>query len=177
MSKNRNITGFLSFTLTVAGLILFLKVMNLLPLTAQKGALREYDSIEQVRSALSLQPIFVPSYFPQEISWPPAKILAQESPFPALIMSFSNAEKNKIVLVLTQASGNMLQPGDQFEIVNVREQVPFLMHGKNATLTVGECRDREPCSRITWSEDKFQMTVQMRSAPFELVRIAESIHP
>lgn len=177
MKNNRTLIGLLSFLLAVAGVMVLLVIMNWIPRVAQKDTLRQYDSIEQVRSSLNIRKIYIPSYFPQHITWPPAKIMAQASPFPALVMSFTGAGKEETVLVLSQSAGETLRTAEQLELSDIREERPFVMRGYDAMLTVGECRDKQPCSRISWSEDGFLLTVQMRSAPFELTRIAESMHP
>jgi hypothetical protein len=177
MKRNRTLIGLLPFLLAVAGLILLLVIINWIPQTVRKDTLREYASIEQVRASLNIRDIYIPSYFPQNITWPPVKILAQASPFPALVMSFTGAGKDEIVLVLSQSAGKAIRTAEQLELTDIREETPFVMRGNNATLTVGRCRDKQPCSRISWNEAGYLITVQMRSTPVELSRIAESMHP
>lgn len=177
MKRNRTLIGLLSFLLAVAGLMLLLVIMNWIPQTVQKDTLRQYASIEHVRASLNIRNIYIPSYFPQHITWPPAKILAQASPFPALVMTFTGTGKSETVLVLSQSAGEALRTAEQLELTSISEERPFVMRGNNATLTVGECSNRQQCSRISWSEGGYLISVQMRSSPFELSRIAESMHP
>jgi hypothetical protein len=174
---HRAIKGSFSFGLTIGAIILLLKIMNWLPMTVQKETLRPYGSIEQVRAALQIRDVYIPSYFPQNIAWPPAKILAQGEPFTALVMEFKRADKDEVILVLSQSTGGPLKAGNPLELSSVNERAPFIMNGENAVLTVGECGRQEQCSMITWNKGGYTITALMRSAPFELTRIAASMHP
>ena len=42
-------------------------------------------------------------------------------------------------------------------------------------LDVGTCKNDEPCSRISWTENDFTFTLTMKSPPFDLIKIAESM--
>jgi hypothetical protein len=177
MNRLKTVIGFLTFGFAVAALIVLLKIANWLPLTVQKNTLRQYESIEQVRSMLNIRDIYVPSYFPEEIRWPPSKILAQDKPFPALLLEFKRTGKDEVVLVLSQSRGGTLKSRDSLEPSVIKETVPFLLRGSTVVLTVGECEDRTPCSVITWSEGGYLISASMKSAPFELSRIVASMHP
>ncbi len=172
---NKKLTGFLTFALMIVLLIAALKVMNWLPLAMQKETIRQYASVEEVRAALGMKEIYVPSYFPQQIIWPPATILAQGRPFSAIVMEFTRADKRNIALVISQSEGGALNVENPIKITNVTEKARYAIKGRDAALTVGTCGNDEPCSGITWNEGKYTMTVLMKSAPFELTKIAESM--
>jgi hypothetical protein len=175
MRTMNKITGLLSFALTVVILIIVLKALNWVPLTIQKDTFRRYGSIDEVRTALNIRDIYVPSYFPQHIVWPPSEILAQGRPFPAVVMEFKNAGSGEIVLVLTQSRGEPFPSGSAIDLTSVKETVPFMMKGRSAVLVVGECMKNEPCSKLTWTEDAYTITALMKAPPFELTRIADSM--
>jgi hypothetical protein len=172
---NKKLTGFLTFALMIGLLIAALKVMNWLPLAMQKETIRRYTSVEEVRAALGMKEIYVPSYFPQQITWPPATILAQGRPFSAIVMEFTRADKRNIALVISQSEGGALNVENPIKITTVTEKVRYAIKGRDASLTVGTCGNDEPCSGITWNEGKYTMTVLMLSAPFELTKIVESM--
>jgi hypothetical protein len=172
---NRTVYRFFSFAFMIGLLILALKVMNWLPLAFQQDAVRRYKTIEEVRSALNMKDIYVPSYFPQQISWPPAAILAQSKPFSALVMEFTRADKRNTALTISQSEGAALNVENPIEIRVVTEKVQYSLKGRNAILTVGSCAKDEPCSGITWTEGTYTMTVLMKSTPFELTKIVESM--
>jgi hypothetical protein len=171
----RTSVRFLSFAIAIGLLILALKVINWLPIAFKQDSVRRYGSIEEVRSALNLKDIYVPSYFPQQISWPPAAILAQNKPFTAIVMEFTRADKRNTALVISQSEGTALNVDDPIEIRSVTEKVQYTIKGRDAVLTVGSCINDEPCSGITWTEGKYTMTVLMKSTPFELTKIVESM--
>lgn len=172
---NKKISPFFSFALMIGLLIIALKIVNWLPLALQKETVRRYGSIEEVHRALNMKDIYVPSYFPQQIIWPPAAILAQGKPFRAIVMEFTRADKRNVALVISQTEGTALNVENPIEIVAVTEKVHYMIKGRDAVLTVGSCKNNEPCSGITWVENKYTMTVAMKSAPFELTKIVDSM--
>lgn len=168
-------TGFLSFALAIGVIVVLLAVMNWVPMAFQKDTLRRYRSIEEVRTALNIRDIYVPSYFPQHIVWPPSQILAQGKPFPAVVMEFKDAGSGEIVLVLSQSRGGPFPAGPAIALTDIKETVPFIMKGRSAVLVVGECAKNEPCSRITWKEGPYTVMALMKAAPFELTKITDSM--
>ena len=168
-------TGFLSFALAIGVLVVLLAVMNWVPMALQKDSFRRYRSIEEVRTALNIRDIHVPSYFPQHIVWPPSEILAQGRPFPAVVMEFKDAGSGEIVLVLSQSQGGPFPAGPAIVMADIKETVPFIMKGRSAVLVVGECAKNVPCSRITWKEGPYTVTALMKAAPFELTKITDSM--
>ena len=59
--------------------------------------------------------------------------------------------------------------------VQVRETVHYSCKGQNAMLMVGACNDDEPCSRISWKEGGYRISLSMKATPIELIRIVESM--
>jgi hypothetical protein len=172
---HKALSRFLSFSLMLGLLILALKIINWLPLALNQDAIRRYKTIEEVRSALNIKDIYVPSYFPQQISWPPSAILAQRKPFSAIVMEFTRADKRNTALVISQSEGKSLNIENPIEIRIVSEKVQYAVKGRDAVLTVGLCGNDEPCCGITWTEGTYTMTVLMKSTPFELTKIVESM--
>ena len=171
----KTVSGPLSFALVIAVIVIVLKVMNWVPLSLQQETIRRYGTVEEARAALHTKDIFVPSYFPQQITWPPSLILAQGRPYFASVMEFTNANTGEIALVISQSEGETLRVEDPIEITVIKEKVRYAMRGREAMLTVGTCRNDEPCSGITWQEGRYTMTVLMKSTPFELTKIVESM--
>ncbi len=170
----RMLGGFLAFIAIVSMLVLALTILNRIPLAFQKDTLRRYDNLDEVRTTLNMNDVAVPTYFPQDVSWPPSEIIAQGKPFPAVFMKFAQTGTGNIAMVIVQAEG-YFDAGKPIEIVSVTESVEYHLKGKKAVLTVGIGKKGEPCSRITWQEGKRFLSVTMRSTPFELTKIAESM--
>jgi hypothetical protein len=169
------IRSFLSFGAAVGLLVAGLRLLNGVPLLVQEDLLRTYGDLDEVRSALRIAPILVPSYFPQDLSWPPAAILAQGRPFSAVVMEFERSGGRETALVIVQADADRAVAGGKIRIGRIRESAGYSLKGRDAVLDVGACRDGGPCSRISWREGRYRIDVTARSAPFELIEIAESM--
>ena len=63
--------GALAFAAGLAILVIALKALNWIPLIAQKDLLRRSGDFEEMRTALGIRQVFVPSYFPEDFRWPP----------------------------------------------------------------------------------------------------------
>lgn len=167
--------AFISFSAAVLMLVGVLKLLNWLPAVAQKEVLRPYKDIEEVRSELSLRDVLIPSYFPEKLRWPPSAILAQGTPFPAVIMEFDDAGTRETVLVITQAASEAFPAVDRIRMDRVSEKVGYSLRGREAVLEVGTCAGGEPCSAISWKERGYRIGVTAKSSPIELIRVAESM--
>lgn len=171
----KNLRKFFVFVMTIALLISVLKVINWLPAAVEEGLIRKYDSIEDVRSKLKMREIFIPSYFPQSFSWPPSAILAQTKPFQAIIMEFKHIELGDTAIIISQAASQDFIADNKIRMDQVREKVPYQLKGRKASLIVGTCKNDEQCSQISWDEGKYKMSIIMKSTPFDLIKIAESM--
>lgn len=171
----RKFPSFLLFAALVAILLGGLKLMGWLPLLAQKDLLREYKSVEDVKAELNIREIHVPSYFPQDLSWPPSTVLAQGKPFPAIIMEFGRMEGKGAGLVISQALSDTFRTDGKIRIAQLKEKVRYPLKGRDSVLEVGTGGNGEPCSRLSWKEGNHRMTVTARTTPLELIKVAESM--
>jgi hypothetical protein len=169
--------GFLSFAAILLVLLAALKLFNWAPTVLDPGGLREYPSIPAAMSSLQTQDLLVPSYFPEQVRWPPRSILAQSKPYPAMAVAYAGTRREAIVLHTTQAASAEFAPDTGIALTTLRETVPYDLEGREAILEVGVCSTGEPCSRLTWQQDRYWIKVEMVSSPFELIRIAESMRP
>jgi hypothetical protein len=171
----KRLMGLLFFAALVAALVAGLKLFNWLPLAVQKDAMRKYASIEEVRSALGIKDLYVPSYFPQSLTWPPSDIMAQGRPFTAVLMEFNRVGGEDIALIISQAASRSFDPTLKIKLSQVREKVAYDLKGREAVLEVGVCEGGGPCSRVSWEEGRYTIRVVMKSPPFELLKMAQSM--
>lgn len=171
----RGILRFLAFAGAVAVLAGGLKILSWIPAVAQKDVLREYADVEEARATTSIGKIFVPSYFPQNLAWPPSRILAQGKPFPALIMEFEKVGGKEVALLISQSASEDFSSAGKVRMLEVTESVPYPLKGRDALLEVGVCERDEPCAGISWGEGTYRIVVRARTTPFELIKIAESM--
>ena len=171
----KKLFGFLSFAVTVAVLVGMLKVLTWLNADSDQSTIRKYPSIEAVGAKLGIRDIYVPSYFPATLGWPPAEILAQSKPFEAVVMEFKRPEDGETALIISQSARPEFAPDMKIRFTEVTEKIPYALKGREALLEAGTCNDRSPCSRISWDEDGTRIRLAMQSPPLELIRIAESM--
>lgn len=171
----KRMLGFIMFILSVAVLIIFLKMLNWVPGILQEGLSNTYGSIEEVKSKLHLRDVFIPSYYPQGLQWPPARITAQTKPYTMVQMECTRQQDNKVALIISQTELTNPVPKIVIEMIRTNERVQYPFKGRNAELVVGLCRNNEPCSRISWNEPLYHVDVIMLSPPSEIVKIAESM--
>jgi hypothetical protein len=165
----------ISLVLAVGILILLLKVLNWVPLALDRDIIRRYESIEEVQGKLKLEKIYIPSYFPQSLKWPPSEILAQGKPFPAVLMEFRDIEKGEPSLIITQAGSPDFDPVSTIEMREIKETVDYRLKGREAIIEVGSCHRGDTCSQIYWDEGSYRVTVLLKAPPMELIKIAESM--
>jgi len=178
MSVKRKAFGFLAFAAGLAILVIALKALNWLPMIAQKDLMRRYEDFEEMRTALGIREVFVPSYFPEDFRWPPTRILAQGKPYPAVIMEFDRSGEGKareVGMTVFQATEDDFSPGGPLALSRVRERATYPLKGRSAILEVGSGVNGEPCSRISWREKEVRITVLARLTPLELMKVAESM--
>ena len=172
---HKKVLSVFYFAVTIAILIAVLTVTNWLPTMLQEGMMKKYRSIEEVKSKLKVRDIYVPSYFPQSVKWPPSRILAQSRPHFALLMEFSLGETSDVSLVISQVAGNGPIPEEKLSLVQVKEKANYSLKGRTALLEVGACKNDLPCSRISWNEGEYRLTLVMKAPPFDLIKIADSM--
>ncbi len=171
----KKVLGFFYFAATVTILLVILKVTNWLPTVFQEGMMKKYSSVDEVRSKLNVRDIYLPSYIPQNVKWPPSRILAQSRPYFAVLMEFSIGETSDTGLVISQVGGGGPIPEEKLVLTQIKERATSPLKGRTALLEVGTCKDDLPCSRISWDEGKYRMTLTMKAPPFDLLKIADSM--
>ena len=171
----RTIGGMPVFIVMIAILIGVLQVMNWIPSAVQEGAFAQFSSIEEVREKLRISPLLTPAYYPRSIRWPPSLIAAQARPYRAVVMEFQKSDSAGTGLVITQTERTNAPLREKIRLSELRERVTYPLKGRSAVLEVGSCGTSETCSKVSWDEGEFRITLIMPSSPVELFRIAESM--
>lgn len=166
----------LSFAISVLIIIGALKLLNWIPLAVQTEELRKFSTIEEVKSSLKLPNIYIPAYFPEQISWPPAAIFAQKKPFVLVIMHFMHTGTKDAVLSIYQADAKAKfnPPYDSRMLYRKKESTVFIKNRKG-TLVTAVCRGNEDCNRLSWRHEQFRITLHSDFQPEHLLKIAESM--
>jgi len=171
----KKLWGIFAFASAVAVLIVAMKIFNWVPSLAQPDLLKKYRNLDEVKVALNLRDIIIPSYFPQNLKWPPSTILAQGKPFPAVVMEFEQDITKDTSLVISQSLSDNFRADGKIRVVQLKERVNYPLKGRNAVLEVGFGSKGEMVSRVFWKEGKYWIHVMSKSPPFELLKVAESM--
>jgi len=152
-----------------------LQIVNWIPSAIEGGSLRRYRTLDDVRKHLSIDPLYQPVYYPRSVQWPPSLVAAQTKPYPAVVMEFRKSDSDGTALSIIQTALPHPPLSDKIRLRVTRASTSFLLKGRPAVLESGLCRDNEQCSRLTWNDGTYHLSVAMTDAPIELVRIAESM--
>ena len=164
------------FGAMIAVLTALLQLLNWIPSAIQDGAFQRYATIEELREHLKNVAVYTPAYFPPTVQWPPSLIAAQTRPYSAIVMEFAQSDNpGETILVISQTAIPHPPLIEKLRLTAIRESVRYEFKGRTALLEVGVCRKDEQCTRMTWAEEHAGIALIMRSAPVELVRIAESM--
>jgi hypothetical protein len=166
-----------SFLITIAVVLLVLKLLNWVPSAFQDEGLRKYRSVDDAQVALKIPRIYMPAYFPEYIQWPPAEIFAQRRPFPLIIMHFTHRDSKSYALSLFQVDSRTgYEPEYKSNILYVRQERPVDIRGRVGTLVMAVCTGRVQCNRISWQEGTYRITLVADDTPQQLIKMAESIY-
>lgn len=167
---------FAVFAMMVLGLIVSLKVLGWLPGAVSKTEIRNYRSLEDARAALKIKRIYMPSYFPQYLSWPPDEILARRKPYALVLMHFDNDQRREIALAIRQADSRDPAPLKmRIEPVSMRSAEDMVVKGRKVRLFMAICPGNRACNGVTWQDEGYTLTVIARDSVEEVLKIAESM--
>lgn len=174
---NRKTLGLLYFGITLVVLTGALMLFNWLPRAVQKGSLRHYGTLDEVKADLTLKKVYVPSYFPQDLSWPPSAIVAQRRPFTLVVMHFRHPGERGVGMVIEQRSASARgYPDTALVLETVTQQGHVDIKNRDGTLARGLCGG-SACARISWREGDFLLTVTLKGTERDIIRIARSMVP
>lgn len=171
----RTIGGAAIFGVMIAFLLGMLQLVSWIPSAVEAGAFRAFRSIDEVRAHLPIDPIYQPVYYPRSVQWPPSLVAAQTHPYPAVVMEFQASETRETVLTITQTALSHPPLVEKIRMSTVRASASFPLKGRPAVLESGQCRGNAQCSRLTWDDGVYRLSLVMMDAPVELVRMAESM--
>ncbi len=126
---------------------------------------------------LKIPRVYVPAYFPEYITWPPAEIFAQRRPFVLVMMHFTHRDSKSFALSFFQVDSRaVFEPPYKSDVLYVRKESPVMINGRPGTLVIAVCSGRERCNRVSWEEGIYRITLIADDTPEQLIRMAESIY-
>ncbi len=155
--------------------VLLLKIANWLPLMISEGSVRRYPDVETARKAAWMDRVYLPSFFPERIEWPPTEIFGRRKPAPAVLMHFRNRENGRIVLSISQHATGSAPIPSRIDPAEVMARKDVTLKSLPAELSLAVCRDGHPCNTLTWRQDGAVLRVVDRGPVDELREICESM--
>ncbi len=167
---------FFSFAVTILVTLLILKLINWIPLSFQKEDIRKYKTIEEVKAKLKISKVYVPSYFPEHINWPPAEIFAQKRPFIMVKMHFTHIDRMSFALSIYQVDSIAdFKPKNKTDILYIKKESTVTIKGRKGKLVMAVCRGKQVCNKLSWEEGEFILTLISDDNPELLMKMAESM--
>jgi hypothetical protein len=163
------------FILSVLFLLGFLILLNILPLYFNRGLLREYANINELKDSLKIQKILLPAYLPEDIKWPPSRIFGQTTPHFEIILEFESNKSYDTILYLNLSEKHDFKYSDKFNIHNNSKTFHTIIKNRPATIKAGFCNENIHCSEIIIRDSRYQIILKGKMQLPILLRIAESI--
>jgi hypothetical protein len=167
---------YILFGIMIAVTAALLNLLNWVPTALQKEGVKKYRTIEDVKAALKLNKLFLPSYFPQYLVWPPSEIYGRRKPSKMVLMHFINYDRRDVVLSIMQAESADPRPlRSRIEPDKIKRQEKTIIKGRRGELSLALCPGGEPCNSVTWDAEGYTFTIIAKDSVQELLKIAESM--
>jgi hypothetical protein len=167
---------YIIFGAMVVAVTVLLGLLNWVPTIFRGEGVRRYKTIEDAKAELKLNKLFLPSYFPQYLIWPPSEIYGRRKPARMVLMHFVNYDRKDVVLSVMQAESGDPQPlKSRIEPVKTRKREGILIKGRKGELSLALCAGGEPCNSVTWEAEGYTFTIIAKDSVKELLKIAESV--
>jgi len=164
------------FLLVLVALVIALRILNWFGATTAIEGIRRFNSLEEAHHQLRLRTLYLPSYFPDYLEWPPFEILGQTTPYKLVLLHIRNQESKEVVLAIRQVeSAEVKPPATRLEPFHAGREEAVQLHEHTALLEEGRCADNAPCTRISWSEQSHHLNVILKDGREEILRIASSM--
>jgi hypothetical protein len=164
------------FGVMIVVTVIILKIFNWIPVSLQKDGIRRYTNLEDVKNSFSIGRLYLPSYFPQYLKWPPEELYGQKKPYVMVLTQFVDRETGSVALSIRQTeSGHPETLKSRIEPYKVNKQAMSSIKGRQAQVFLGRCRGGERCNSVRWQGEGFNFEVVASDSEKELLKIAESM--
>lgn len=138
-----------------------------------KGATRLL-SIDAAERRLG-ERLWLPAYFPDTLSWPPAAIVVRRGPPPSVAVTFVD-RGGEPALVLGQSLGTTAPVPEELQARDpVLHRVTVPLHDGRATLLRLAGRDGRIWHDLAWEMEGRRIVLRSRGSVDELLRMARSV--
>lgn len=168
------LASLLRYAMLFLLLVAALMTLNWIPQVADKGGMREYPDIQQLKHTPGFERVLEPSYFHESVIWPPSMVMGMSRPFMASVFIFEGTA-GEGTLVISQSTSGRFAPDGAVDFAVLRQSIEVDLSGRAATLETGLCPGGGACSRVSWQDEGVYVTAFMRGPSVPLLRIARSM--
>ncbi len=169
----------LSITILISIVSISLYVLKRVPAYIQEREQRSYSSIEEAEYSLGLR-IFLPSYFPDYLIWPPEEIKVTRKPSLMIKLVFISQGDNRPSLIIHE----IISSADEGESTRVDVMEPKTHSGESevsigasiGVLELGVVEGGRRWTELTWNLRDRKMVLRSNRSVEDLLKIARSIH-
>lgn len=169
----------LSITILIFMVSISLYVLKKVPAYIQEREQKSYGSVEEAEYSLGLR-IFLPSYFPDYLIWPPKEIKVVRKPSLIITLVFISQGDGSPSLVIHEIISN----ADESKWMGVDFMEPKRYSGEfqvsvgraTGTLKLGVVENGSRWTQLSWKQRDRKMVLRSNRSVEDLLKIARSIH-
>lgn len=161
----------------MCAVVISLYLLKKLPSFIQESEEKFYSNIEEAEYALGLR-IFLPSYFPEYLIWPPSEIKVVRKPSILVSVVFLSRSPSSPSLVIHQIVSNKSKKMELDFLKPKRplQETQVSVGGAKGTLIVGVGEDRKRWAYLGWKAGDRTMVLIANCSVEDLLKIARSVH-
>ena len=166
----------MTLSLVMGATAAVLRAVDALPayLGGAARGVERFHSVEEVERRLR-ERLLLPSYFPDTLRWPPARIRLHTGPPPSVVLTFAD-RGGEPWLVVFQSFGALGTPPPQLlPAGRVLQTVTVPLHGTQAALSRVLDGDGRLWHELGWSTGERRIVLRSRGPVDELLRMGESV--
>src|SRR3989304_7406911 len=170
----------LSITLVMCTIGITLYLLKKVPSYIQESEEKFYSTVEESEYALGLR-IFLPSYFPEYLIWPPSEIKVVRKPYLTISLVFISRSYSSPSLVIHQIVSDTSKSKKEVGLDFMEPKRPFQetqvsVGGAKGILIVGMGEDGKRWAQLSWRTADRKIVVIANCSVEDLLKIARSIH-
>jgi len=164
-----------AFLLFIGVLATTMRLVRDIPLAFASDQVRLYQSLDDIEDQFRSESLLRPTYFPRQLAWPAEEIWAGRAPQMSVLLHFTAANSDEIVLAIAYAASADGLLGSRIEPQRVVDTSEVDLRDGPAELLLGQCENRSVCNQIRWHTASHSITVTGRMPAQELERIARGV--
>ena len=169
----------LSIAILMCVVSISLYVLNKVPGYLQERKEKSYRSLEEAEYSLGLR-IFLPSYFPDYLAWPPKEIKVARKPSLIITLVFISQGDGSPSLVIREVISNTDQGNgvgvDFIEPKSPSGEIQVSVGGEKGTLRFGVVEHGRRWTQLSWKQGDRTMVLRSNRSVEDLLKISRSIH-